>query len=51
MEKIVYLGVDILIKNKDICDEIHDEYIDENKIVNEFNKDNEKKMDEYLHSE
>jgi len=29
--------------NKDIRDEIDDEYIKENKIFNEFSKDNEKK--------
>lgn len=37
--------------NKDICDEIPHEYIDEDEIVNESNKDNEKKIEDDLHPE
>ena len=40
-----------MIINKDICNEIHDEYIDGNKIVDESNTDNDMKIKEYFHSE
>lgn len=40
-----------MIINKDIYDDVHDEYIDMNKIDNEFIEENEQKMEDDFHSE
>jgi len=37
--------------NKDIYDEVHDEYIDDDKIFNKFSKDNDNKMEDYSQPE